>query len=115
VILEAECLAQLEADWLAVERSRLAALPKAKVLEFPEKLAEAERERQVRVAEQDWARTERRRMEMDALSGWSPLRLTPQRYRELCDATWQANMDQKAEEERRRSRGFHKGVGDPDL
>ena len=106
--LEAECLQILEAD-------RLAKLPKAEVVKFPEKLAEAEKERQVRVAEQDWARTERRRMEMDALSGWSPLRLTPERYRQLCDDTWQANMDQKAEEERRRSRGFHKGVGDPDL
>jgi hypothetical protein len=105
---EAECLAQLEAD-------RLAALPRAEVVKFPEKLAEAERERQVRVAEQDWARTERRRMEMDALGDWTPLRLTPERYRKLCDDTWQANVDQRAEEERRRSRGFHKGVGDPDL
>ena len=71
--LEAECLAQLEADWLAK-------LPKAEVVKFPEKLAEAERERQVRVAEQD--------------------RLRREEYQRLCDATWQANLDRWAARDR---------------
>jgi hypothetical protein len=113
--LEAECLAQLEADRLADERRALARLPKAPVLEFPAKLDEAERERQRRVAEQDWARAERRRMEAEALKDWTPLRLTPERYRELCDEAWQSNLEEKAERERRLAKGYHRGVGDPDF
>ena len=49
--LEAECLQLLESD-------RLAKLRKAEVLNFPTKLVEAERERQLRVAEQDRLRRE---------------------------------------------------------
>jgi hypothetical protein len=86
--LEAECLAQLEAD-------RLAEMPKAEVLEFPAKLAQAERERQLRVAEQD--------------------RLRREAYQALCDATWQRNLDQWAAERQRRSPFCHRGVGDPDF
>jgi hypothetical protein len=86
VELEAECLQLLEAD-------RLAKLRKAEVLNFPTKLAEAERERQLRVAEQD--------------------RLRREEYQRLCDATWQANLDRWAARDRG-YQGCHRGPRDDD-
>jgi hypothetical protein len=68
--------------------------PKAEVVEFPSKLAEAERERQRQVAEQD--------------------RLRREAYQRLCDETWQRNLDQWRDEERQRAGGFHRGYGDSD-
>jgi hypothetical protein len=68
--------------------------PAAEVVEFPQTLVKAERERQAAVAEQDRQRREA--------------------YQRLCDATWAENRARWAAEERVRLGGFHRGWGDPD-
>jgi hypothetical protein len=93
---EAECLAQMEADRLAEERSRLARLPKAPVLEFPPKLSGADRERQERVAEQD------------------RLRLEEYQRQERLNLWWWEETQAQKPERGRMGGEYHVGPNDPD-
>jgi hypothetical protein len=95
--LQAEFWAIREADKRRNREAQMARLRKvpAEVVEFPSKeLAEADRQRQWEVAEQD--------------------RLRREHYQRLCDEAWQRNLDRWAEEARRHSGGFHRGYGDAD-